>query len=765
VEVICDNDSHFSSPGFPVRTHGGYKEKGIWSNAGTGFADKEEIIYNDYNPFTAGSARKIECVSGQAQASATWTPELEENGEYSVYISYLTLASSSTCAHYTVHHRGGESSFIVDQTKGGGTWVYLGRFQLGKDSYITLDNGTPAGRTFVKGRVVTADAVKIGGGMGKVARGNDEDQSNWTTSGLPSYLEGAMYWEQWAGMDYNLIHQWETDYTCDYASRGAWVKWMKGSKRIPFDLSLAFHTDAGVTPNDNIIGTLAIYTLMADGARNFKDGRDRMACRLLCDLVQTQLVNDMREDYNSEWRRRQLWDRSYSESRTTDVPAMLLEFLSHQNFADMKFGLDPKFRFDACRAIYKGILKFISNYYGQNYTVAPLPVEDFSVCFSDQGKAKLSWTGVQDKKEPTANPKSYILYTRIDDGAFDTGRSVKESSIELEIEEGHIYSFMVEAANEGGRSFPSEILSIGKAGKDARTVLVVNNFDRISAPAWFDFEEYAGFDGRLDSGVPYIKDISYSGENYEFRRNIKYVSNTAPGFGGSDTDMVGLQAAGNTFDYPAIHGKALLSLGYSFCSQSRSAFEKSPAGSYFALDIICGKQIRTLIGNNQRPARYSVYPEALRKAISASASAGINILISGAYIATDAWDEIYPIGDTKYQDAAQSFCKNTLGFKWSTSRGSKNGAVMMKGTSIEFSHEMNPDMYSVETANAIRPNDNKGKTLAHYSNRTGAAVYYPFDRYKVVAYGFPLETITNPNNIRSTIGTAMDLFQEQNTQE
>ena len=78
---------------------------------------------------------------------------------------------------------------------------------------------------------------------------------------------------------------------------------------------------------------------------------------------------DIQKDFEPEWQRRPLWDRSYSESRTPPVPAMLLELLSHQNLADMKYGLDPGFRFTVSRAIYKGMLKYLSNRYGVPYAV------------------------------------------------------------------------------------------------------------------------------------------------------------------------------------------------------------------------------------------------------------------------------------------------------------------------------------------------------------------------------------------------------------
>ena len=223
---------------------------------------------------------------------------------------------------------------------------------------------------------MTADAVKVGGGMGKLERGGQ-------ISGMAASAEGAHYWMQWAGADTTVTRAWETDYTCDYAARGAWTVMMREKKNIPVDLALAFHTDAGLTPNDSTVGTLAIYTLRDDGKREFADGRDRVISRVLCDYVQTQIVQDLRLDFDPKWSRRGLWDRSYSEPRTAGVPAMILELLSHQNFADMKYGLDPSFRFTVCRAVYKGVLKTLSEFYHTSYVVQPLPPQAFSVRLQD----------------------------------------------------------------------------------------------------------------------------------------------------------------------------------------------------------------------------------------------------------------------------------------------------------------------------------------------------------------------------------------------
>ena len=274
-----------------------------------------------------------------------------------------------------------------------------------------LDNGTRKGTQFVPGSVITADAVKIGGGMGKIARGNkDMSPEEYTTSGLPSFTEGALYWMQWAGIDTTVTRRYDNDYTNDYGDRGAWVSDMSGGSRvnpkkpgkgIPIDMSFAFHTDAGTTPNDSTVGTLAIYTLISEGSRKYPDGEDRILGRLLADNVQSQIVSDVRAQYDPKWSRRQLSDRSYSESRTGDVPALLLELLSHQNFADMKYGLDPGFRFTVSRAVYKGMLKFMSSRYGYKYAVQPLPVRSFAAIL-DGDTAELSWKETADTLEPTA---------------------------------------------------------------------------------------------------------------------------------------------------------------------------------------------------------------------------------------------------------------------------------------------------------------------------------------------------------------------------
>jgi hypothetical protein len=193
---------------------------------------------------------------------------------------------------------------------------------------------------------------------------------------------------------------------------------------------------------------------------------------------------------------------------------MLLESMSHQNFADMRYGNDPRFKFLVSRAIYKGILRYVSSQYGVPYTVQPLPVERFSVAFVDDASAdvELKWSAVEDKLEPSATPDYYIVYTRVGDGGFDNGVKVNGTTVKMKQQRGKHYSYRVTAVNKGGESFPSEILSSYRASNERGRVLVVNGFDRVSAPLSIQGDSIAGFYNFYDSGVAYLKNIDFTGE-------------------------------------------------------------------------------------------------------------------------------------------------------------------------------------------------------------------------------------------------------------
>ena len=765
-EVIVDNDGSLDRLSTYIE-HQGAK---AWSQGlGEGFAHRKADYTNVENPFRMGSYRKVETIRKGMASRAEWVPEIPQEGEYAIYVAYRSLPESADDALYTVHHQGGSTAFRVNQQMGGGTWIYLGTFPFGKgrQGRITLSN-----QSRKAGRIVTADAVKVGGGMGNIARGE-----NGEASGYPRFCEAARYWLQWAGVPDSIYSpsQGENDYTDDYKCRGHWVNWLAGGSvvnpkeeglHIPIDLSLAFHSDAGTTLNDSIIGTLGIYqTASYDG--RFEGGASRYLSRDLTDLIQSAIVNDIRTLYEPLWSRRGMWNQSYFEARVPRVPAMLLELLSHQNFADMRYGLDPRFRFTVSRAIYKGMLRFIASQWQIPYVVQPLPVDHLALKLMDNNEVELTWQPVDDPLEPTAKARQYIVYTRIGNQGFDNGVLVDEPRFHTTMPMGVVCSYKVAAVNAGGRSFDSEILSAGRCLNNKGTVLVINGFDRISAPADFAAPgdagtHLAGFLDEVDHGVPYLKDISYIGSMKEYRREMPWMDDDASGFGDSYANYETEVIAGNSFDYPALHGRALLAAGYSFTSCSNEAVEEGIVSleDYRLADLILGKQCQTKMGRGGiTPLQYKTFSEQMQSALTSFCRQGGRLLVSGAFVGSDLWDNRVATSN----ETDKQFATEVLKYKWRVGQAATEGRVKgvgevlgLKKQEFHFHHMPNSTCYVVESPDAIEPACADATTVMRYSeNGLSAAVAYAGTDYRTCILGFPIEALTSPEELSTLMQQIM----------
>lgn len=785
-EVIIDNDGCLDNRSVYTEN---MADKAWTQGNGRGFAHLRTQYVDFENPFKEGTYRTIETIKKGNESTAEWIPEIPQAGRYAVYVSYQTLPNSANDALYTVYHKGGTSQFKVNQQMGGGTWIYLGTFgfDAGRNNAfkVTLSN-----RSAKAGQVITADAIKIGGGMGNIARRISDEGATENlqseVSGYPRFCEAARYWMQWAGIPdsvYSDSHG-KNDYTDDYKSRGIWVNYIAGGSaanptgkglNIPIDMAFAFHSDAGTTLSDSIIGTLGIYqTDSYDG--KFANGASRYLSHDLTDLIQSNIVRDIRSLYEPQWTRRGKWNQSYFEARVPRVPTMLLELLSHQNFADMRYGLDPRFRFTVSRAIYKGMLQFLCSQYRMDYVVQPLPVEQMALRMTSENEIELTWQPVTDPLEPTATAEKYIVYTRIGDGDFDNGVVVKENSYRTPLAPGVVCSYKVTAVNKGGESFPSEILSAGQAFNSKGTVLVINGFNRISAPADFKAPPpadtlLAGFLDELDHGVPYIKDISYIGKMKEFRRSIPWRDDDASGFGDSYGNYETQVIAGNTFDYPAVHGAAILKAGYSFVSCGLSP-DPSPAGrggvsavdmkEYKYVDLILGKQCQTKMGRGGvKELEFKTFGPAMQEAIAAYCEQGGNILVSGAYVGTDLWDNRL----APPTDEDRRFTTEVLKYKWRVGQAATTGKVKCVASpfpafagNYTYHNELNPDAYIVEAPDAIEPATKGAYTVMRYSeNNLSAGVAYR-GAYKTCVLGFPFESLRTETERETLMNAILTFF-------
>ena len=760
-EVIVDNDRSTGSSRFELQPPAEV------AGSGRGFILKDTLFTGD-NPFMAGTSIRVR------GGSALFVPEIPERGWYGVTVSYPQIPGYNGKVTFKVTHTGGVSEFTVDQSLGGGTWLWLGSF--------LFDAGLDAGRgavtvTGLSGSDILTDAVRFGGGMGNVARrpadkqlsnqwslnaGGQQDLSeaapvtlrhSWKLSGKPRFLEAARYWLQYAGMPDTLVYtpsKGRNDYNDDYMARAEWVNYLVrqpdssalSGLGIPVDLSFAFHTDAGVTPDDSIIGTLGIYSTITNGGK-FPDGTSRLASRDLTDIVQTQIVDDIRNLFNPDWTRRAMWDRSYYEARKPDVPAMLLELLSHQNLADQRYGFDPRFRFHVSRAVYKGILRYLADASGSDYTVHPLPVSHFSLEPVEDRKVRLSWRPVADPLESTALPASYRVYMRRGDDGFDNGITVSGTSFETELPEYNtVFSFRVTALNAGGESFPSEELSVGINPDAHERILIVNGFDRISGPAWFDRGGMGGVAWWDDRGVADRYNFISTGDQYDFYRASPWTDDDNSGWGASYSDDEGRVIPGNTFDFTAVHGRSVLAAGRSFFSVSDEVFNgpEFDLSPWSAVDLLFGEEKTTPGVSDPGKRDFSIYTPEFLSAVARMKEASVPLFMSGAYVGTD----LTMSADT----ALTSLVKKTLHFFPRTGHAVRTGGAAATDMAapdftgrLEFNAGGIDDIYAAESPDAIEPADKQSFTALRYAeNNTSAAVMHRGDVRSFVM-GFPFETI------------------------
>lgn len=733
-EIIIDNDDTTNPYAYREKSYGH-----SWTTTGIpGFALHAGNYTDGENPFTQGTARMSQATSSKNHLnSISYQPDFQCEGKYAVYVSYQTLINSVDDACYTVYHKGQETVFHVNQQMGGGTWVYLGTFEFDKGcnpyNRVVLTNQSK------KTGVVTADAVRFGGGMGNIERGG-------TRSGLPRCLEGARYNAQWSGAPYSVISasNGKNDYNDDINSRSLFTNWVGGGScymptlsglKVPIELSLAVHSDAGVKDND-IVGTLSICTTNNEGKTTLNSGLSRTVSKTFAESLLNNADRDIRQNYQT-WNKRSLYDKSYSESRRPEVPSAILETLSHQNFTDMRLGLDPNFRFTFARSIYKTILRYVSNLHGTSCVVAPLQPNNFRIEFASKKKAVLKWTPVNDPHEPSAKPSSYIVYMATGTSGFDNGTETKSTQMKIKLEPGVLYRFKVTACNHGGESFPTEVLTAVYQPGTKKTVLVVNGFHRLSSPAVINTETAQGFDLDTDIGLTYGPTAGWNGRQSNFDRSRLGLE--GPGaLGYSGDELAGYFIPGNDFNYVVSHTEAIMaSQQYNIISCSSEAVENDKVNlrKYQCVDLLLGLEKN----DGHSLVYYKTFSPLMQQKLTDYARHNGRLLVSGSYVGSDmvaSYDRDFIGNILKIQAAG-------------TDRQNTGNTVNGLGTSFKFYRQLNESHYAATAPDVIQPVGSAFCAMRYDSGRE-AAVAYKGPDYRVFTMGFPFECIIDANS-RSAI--------------
>jgi len=311
--------------------------------------------------------------------------------------------------------------------------------------------------------------------------------------------------------------------------------------------------------------------------------------------------------------------------------------------------------------------------------------------------------------------------------------------------------------NEGGESFPSEILACSLPTEDRKPVLIVNAFDRICGPATFDNGNQAGFLTSEDEGVASKNDIGFVGAQYDFDRKSPWKDDDAPGFGSSYADQETRVVQGNSFDYPLVHGRAFRNNGLGFISMSDEAFEQKDwnANDFSALDIIFGEEKTTKPLYGLQKKDFTLFTPEMRQAISGYTSGDkVKLFLSGAYMGSD----LDLCGDT----LARHFASDVLHYTFMTNHASKSGCVYPVNAMTDhfsgeyrFVQEYNQAIYTVESPDAIEPKGKDAKVLFRYNGDNKTAGVCFDGKYHSIILGFPFETISTDQQRDELMGQVL----------
>ena len=416
LELVADNDY-----GAPI-----YTETGSWStSASSGYQ---------------GRSYRFSTSSANSRGVATWRLNVSKPGSYVVSVLYRASSNRCRAARYRVHHSGGVATVEVDQTRDDLVWRRLGEWWF-EPGTATVELDTASSDV---GRAVIADAVRIGSGLGVIARGS-------STSGQGKWLEASRYWAEFNGAPSSVWNSSTSDNNDDVTCRPRFAEYLGA------DAFVSLHTNAG-----GGAGTSSFIHNTSPTAGS----------AALQSAIHAQLVGDIRSLWDGSWVDRGRKTANFGELRLLrTMPGALFELAFHDtnNSKDHDAIHHPRWRRIAGRAIARGVLR----YFRPSAVFAPVAPELTHVVQDGAGGLRVHW-------QPVAGAASYGIEVSPDGKGFREAARVSGSSWSTgPLPHGSVRSFRVRAWNASGRSAPSLVLTAGTSHTLRAELLLVAGFDRL----------------------------------------------------------------------------------------------------------------------------------------------------------------------------------------------------------------------------------------------------------------------------------------------
>lgn len=693
--VIVDDQDGATTP-----ANGVYQEVGdgnlFADTAANGFKNFQAPYSGTNDPFrdNGGSDRIITTATTET-ARAVWKPVIPEDGYYQVYVSYSGVGDRPTDAQYIVSHGGIETEVLVNQEVHRYVWNSIGNFyfKAGSDDFIALTN-----QSAESGTTVSADAVRIGGGMGDVL-GNFHP----VLSTYPRWEEGARPYVQYQGAGANVIA------SSDVGARSKFAAWEHYS--IEDSVYVSWHSNAF---NGAARGTSSYIYSSNSPDGTFDDTQSHAGSADLQAAIHDEIINDVRAVWQADWQDRGYRSAYFGEinpANNDEMPSVLIEMAFHDNADDANALRHPQFRKLVARSVYQGIVKYFANRDGLSVALLPEPPTHLKVNSSINGQLQVSWqAGPTDANNVGGDgATSYVVYKSTDGYNFDNGVETSDLFYDFNNQQtGKVYYIKVRAKNIGGLSLASETLGARVAYENENRVLIVNGFDRLTSGqlVYMNMPDVGGFVDRM-----FLNEM-------------------------------------NSFDYAIQHGDAVNDSGVGFDSVSNEMIEDG----LLTLDANVYTAVIWILGEESSAGSTLISAE--QSQLSAYLNAGGKLFISGAEIA---WD-LDHLGSAADID----FYNNVLMTEYTADDANVYQTDGVLATPFANLSGINFDdgthgTYQVEYPDVIGPT-NSAQTCMQYIGTQSACTYVDTGTYQVIHLGFPFETIYPESSRNNVMAETLNYF-------
>ncbi len=500
VERVIDN----------VSEHAGFH--GEWadsqSTASFGFAGAE-IPYR----FARAAAEE--------SSVARFRPVIPITDRYPVYC-WARAGADRVIQTYRVVHAGGVNEVDIDHRKVGNGWVYLGSymFEKGNGGYVEITNRVRDPQLAAEPRVVIADAIRFGNGMGDVNRGGgisrhpreEESSRYWTERGIAEAVPPI--YDAFKG---------EGDQGNNVGSAPRYAAHMNRETNGDFfdRLFMSFHSNA--------VGGRGVMGLYNAHAILRPDHQIELA-KLVADELNAEMTS-VGLQLNDTWNVRPVRTQAhinFGEIRkdylNNEMSATIVEVAFHDNAEDAALMRLLSVREAMAESAYRATLRYFAEVGKKDvklYTPPSPPVLRYAVQSAKKGAADLAWSpATEDPLSSKTGAIRYKIYQSKDGLAFDDGTDVgsrTEYTLQDLNEQEPVY-VRVNAVSDGGESKPSTVLGVSVSS--GPRVLIVQGAPTVLDDSVLSQTEEAHLGWPLRDGGSFVRLVPHIMNNREQIRTI-----------------------------------------------------------------------------------------------------------------------------------------------------------------------------------------------------------------------------------------------------